>query len=72
MDASSPFRRLSYCRRMDYTIFSAIVEIFDFRPDFLICGHTAQGSKMDYDTGKFIDGLSNRMTGLYGICSPAM
>jgi hypothetical protein len=33
------------------------VEIFGFWALFLIRGYTAQGSKMFYDTGKFIDGL---------------
>ena len=28
-----------------------------FPTDFRLYGHTAQGSKMVYDTGKFIDGL---------------
>ena len=40
-----------------YHTHSAIVEFFGFWALFLIRGHTAQGSKMFYDTGKFIDGL---------------
>jgi hypothetical protein len=33
------------------------VEISVFRHEILLCGYTAQGTKMFYDTGKFIDGL---------------
>jgi hypothetical protein len=46
------------------------VEIFDFCRDFLLYGHTAQGTKMTYDKGSSSMDYSNRMTGLYGICFP--
>ena len=54
------------------TILSIIVEISVFRPEILLCGYTAQGTKIFYDTGSSSMDYSNRMTGLYGICSPAM
>ena len=50
---------------------SANVEYFDFCPQFLLFGHTAQGSKMFYDVGSSSMDYSNRMTVLYGICPPA-
>ena len=33
------------------------MEISVFRHEILLYGHTAQGTKMGYHTGKFIDGL---------------
>jgi len=46
------------------------VEISDFSPEFLFCGHTAQGTKMFYHTGSSSMDYSNRMTSLCGICFP--
>ncbi|ACR74585.1 Hypothetical protein EUBREC_2696 [Agathobacter rectalis ATCC 33656] len=46
------------------------MEISDFYPEFLLCGHTAQGTKMFYDTGSSSMDYSNRMTSLCGICFP--
>ncbi len=51
---------------------SAIVEIFDFGAVFLLCGYTGEGSKMCHNGLSSSMDYSNRMTGLYGICSPAM
>ena len=51
---------------------SAIVEIFDFGAIFLPCGYTGEGSKMCHNGLSSSMDYSNRMTGLYGICSPAM
>ena len=43
---------------------------FWFFPEFLLCGHTAQGTKMFYDTGSSSMDYSNRMTSLCGTCFP--
>ena len=44
--------------------FSLMLEISVFLPEILLCGYTAQGTKMVYDTGSSSMDYSNRMTGL--------